>query len=323
MTVSNMTKRDIGLVKMNEELELIKEVLDSKCLSGFLASPGEGFMGGKMVKRLEGMFKEYFGVKHALAVNSATSGLECAVKAVTEPGDEVIVTPFSMSASATCIVHAGCKPVFVDIEDRTFNIDATKIEEAITDKTTAIIAVHLFGNPCDMDTIGDVAQQYDLRVIEDCAQALDVWYRGLWRLGTLSGVGVFSFNQYKTLNTGEGGMVITDNNALAIRIAEMRNHGEIIGTIFGHNYRMTELTAAVGVARFKPPFPDYPVRAFRVDKKKRKEYAKMLRECGFTVSEGYVKPIYLLPAFQEMGYKKGLCPVAERMYYEELLTVRL
>ena len=243
-----------------EEKSLVMEVLDSKVLSGFLGSPGEKFLGGEKVRMLEDLFKDYYHVKHALTVNSATAGLHAAVAAINvNPGDEIIVTPYSMSASATAIVMHNAIPVFVDIDKDTFNINPEEIKKAITPETKAIIAVHLFGYPAEMDEIMQIARDHDLKVIEDAAQAPGCTYKGK-PVGTIGDVGVFSFNQNKTITTGEGGMVVTNSDELAKRISLIRNHGEVVvdhyptetvAGIIGYNYRMTELEAAVGIAQFK------------------------------------------------------------------------
>jgi dTDP-4-amino-4,6-dideoxygalactose transaminase len=244
----------------DEEKRLVMEVLDSKQLSGFLASPGEKFFGGEKVRRFEDLFKDYYHVKHALAVNSATAGLHAAVAAINvNPGDEILVTPYSMSASATAVVMHNAIPIFVDIDEDTFNINPEEIKKAITPKTRAIIVVHLFGYPAEMDEIMEIAKEHDLKVIEDAAQAPGCTYKGSF-VGTIGDIGIFSFNQNKTITTGEGGINVTNDDELAKRINLIRNHGEVvvehypvetIAGIIGYNYRMTELEAAVGIAQFK------------------------------------------------------------------------
>ena len=243
-----------------EEKCLVMEVLDSKVLSGFLASPGEKFMGGEKVRMLEELFKDYYHVKYALAVNSATAGLHAAVAAINvNPGDEILVTPYSMCASATAVVMHNAIPIFVDIEKDTFNINPEEIKKAITPETKAIIVVHLFGYPAEMDEIMQIAKEHDLKVIEDAAQAPGCTYKGS-HIGIIGDIGVFSFNQNKTITTGEGGIIVTNDDELAKRISLIRNHGEVvvehyptktIAGIVGYNYRMTELEAAVGIAQFK------------------------------------------------------------------------
>ena len=243
-----------------EEKRLMMEVLDSKQLSGFLASPGEKFLGGEKVRLLEDLFKDYYHVKHALTVNSATAGLHAAIAAINvNPGDEILVTPYSMCASATAVVMHNAIPIFVDIDEDTYNINPEEIRKAITPETKAIIVVHLFGYPAEMDEIMQIAREYDLKVIEDAAQAPGCTYKGN-QIGTIGDMGVFSFNQNKTITTGEGGVIVTNNDELAKRISLIRNHGEVVvehypvetvAGIVGYNYRMTELEAAVGIAQFK------------------------------------------------------------------------
>jgi perosamine synthetase len=241
-----------------EELANVKEVLASGVLSGFIARGFEAFGGGRMVKRLEAAFCERFGAKYAIAVNSNTSGLHAAVAAIgIEPGDEVIVPPYTMSATAAAVLHANGVPVFADVETETYGLDPTDVERKITRRTKAIMPVHLFGHPCRMDELLDIARRYGLRVIEDAAQSPGAVYRGR-ETGTIGDLGVFSLNQNKTITTGEGGVVLTNDRELALRAQLVRNHGEVCvedlhydnipGTL-GWNYRMTELEAAVGVAQ--------------------------------------------------------------------------
>ena len=248
-------QQDVG----EEEKRLVMEVLDSKVLSGFLASPGEMFLGGDKVRIFENLFKDYYGISHALAVNSATAGLHAAVAAINvNPGDEILVTPYSMCASATAVIMHNAIPIFVDIDESNFNMDPEKIRRAITPETKAIIVVHLFGYPAEMDEIMQIAREHDLRVIEDAAQAPGCIYKEN-HIGTIGDIGVFSFNQNKTIITGEGGIIVTNDDELAKRMRLIRNHGEVvvehypvetIAGIIGYNYRMTELEAAVGIAQF-------------------------------------------------------------------------
>ena len=243
-----------------EEKKRVNDVLDSGMLSGFIANAGENFLGGKQVKELESLVKEYFNVKHAVAVNSATAGLHIALGACgIGPGDEVIVTPYTMCSSATSIIMQNAIPVFVDIEEHNFCLDPRKIKEAITPKTKAIIVVHLFGNPAFMEEITALAKEHNLYLIEDCAQAPGATYREKF-VGSLGDIGIFSLNQYKTITSGEGGFVVTNNERFALRMQLIRNHGEVItkdlspeeiDNIVGFNYRMTELEAAVSIGQFK------------------------------------------------------------------------
>ena len=243
-----------------EEKKLLLEVLESKELSGFLGAFGDKFFGGKKVRELESMFEEYYGIKHAIAIQSATAGLHTAVAALNvNPGDEIIVTPYSMCVSATAPVMHNAIPVFVDIDENTFCMNPDEIRKAITPETKAIIVVHLFGYPADMDEIMKIAKEHNLMVIEDAAQAPGCKYKDKY-VGTMGDIGVYSFNQNKTISTGEGGVVVTNDDELAKRMELIRNHGEAvvehypvksIGGIVGYNYRMTELEDAVGIAQFR------------------------------------------------------------------------
>jgi dTDP-4-amino-4,6-dideoxygalactose transaminase len=195
-----------------------------------------------------------------MTVNSATAGLHAALAAIdVGPGDEVIVPPYTMSASASAILMHNAIPVFADIQEDIFTLDPASIKKAISSRTKAILVVHLFGHPADMTPIMKLAKQHKLRVIEDCAQAPGAIYHGKY-VGTIGDMGIFSFNQHKTITTGEGGVVVTNDDELALRVRLVRNHGEVIVKnlpprqitgILGWNYRMTELEAAVGIAQFR------------------------------------------------------------------------
>ena len=234
----------------DEEKQAVLDVLDSGELSGFVAGAVEGFWGGPRVRALEIAFRDHFGVTHAIAVNSATSGLHCAVSATgAGPGDEVITSPYSMSASATCILMTGAVPVFADINAETFCLDPASVEANVTPHTKGIVAVSIFGHPADLDALRDIARRHGLFLIEDNAQAPDAVYKGR-KTGTVGDAGVFSFNRHKTMQSGEGGVIITDDDTLAFKAACMRNHGEgavedfgvedLVNTV-GVNYRMTEM----------------------------------------------------------------------------------
>jgi len=243
-----------------EEKREVLSVLKTGVLSGFVATPGDAFLGGPKAKELERLFCGYFGARHAVAMNSATSALHAALLAVgVEPGDEVIVSPYSMVASASAIVMCGGIPVFTDIENSNFCIDPDEIETKITPRTKAIVVVHLFGHPASMAKIMALAKKYRLKVVEDCAQAPGAAI-GKRLAGTFGDIGVFSLNQHKTITAGEGGIAVTNDKALAFKLQLVRNHGEVvIGKMkgvkpvacLGWNYRMTEMEAAVGIAQFK------------------------------------------------------------------------
>lgn len=243
-----------------EERKRVNDVLDSGMLSGFIANAGEHFLGGKQVKEFETLAEDYFGTKFAVAVNSATAGLHAALGALgVGPGDEVIVTPYTMSASATAIIMMNAVPVFADIEKETFCLDPQKVKEKITPKTKAIVIVHLFGHAANMDAIMKIAEEHKLSVVEDCAQSPGATYKQKL-VGTIGDIGVFSLNQHKTITSGEGGFAITNDEKLGLRMQLIRNHGEAIvdnmevediNGIVGFNYRMTELEAAVSIGQFR------------------------------------------------------------------------
>lgn len=232
-----------------EEEEAVLEVLRGGELSSFHRS----FLGGKKVVEFETAFKDYHGTEHAISTTSGTTALHTALLACgVKEGDEVITTPYTFAATSSSIVMCGAKPVYVDIDPETYAIDPSKIRGAITERTKAILPVHNLGHPADMDPIMDIANNHDLFVIEDAAQALGAEYRGR-KAGTIGHFGCFSFQNSKVISTGEGGMVVTSNGELASRAQEIRNHGDIYGSgrFLGYNYRMTELQAAIGLEQLK------------------------------------------------------------------------
>jgi perosamine synthetase len=369
-----------------EEKLAVIEVLNDGVLSKFLATWSPDFYGGPRVQKLEREWADYFGVKHAISVNSATSGLYAAVGAAgIGPGDEVIVSPFTMTASATAALVYGAIPVFADIDPETFCITPENINRCITPFTKAIIVVDLFGHPAEMKEIMKLAQVYKLMVIEDAAQAPGAKYHG--RLaGTLADLGVFSLNYHKTIHCGEGGIIVTDDDDLAERLRLIRNHAEVVvknkGTenlvnMIGFNYRMTEIEAAIARAQLRkleklvvprieaadylterlnnlpgltPPVVrpwvrhGYYVYALRYDAPElgvpRHRFVAAVKAEGIPLGAGYIEPIYLEPVYQrrialgrdgfpftysgykgQVNYEPGLCPVTERMYYNELVTM--
>jgi len=214
------------------------------------------------VKEFESKFAEYVGVKHSIAVNSCTSALHLALEAVgVGPGDEVITTPMTFTATAAVVEHLRARPVFVDVDARTLNMDPASIESAITPRTKAILPVHFAGQPCDMDAIEEIARRHGLVVVEDAAHAVPARYKGRM-VGTLSPLTCFSFYATKNITTGEGGMVTTDDDRYADRIRLMALHGmnrdawkrymqggawsyEIVAP--GFKYNMTDVAAAIGL----------------------------------------------------------------------------
>jgi perosamine synthetase len=244
----------------SEEKQAALRVLDSDVLSGFLGAAGKFFNGGKEVVDFENLWGNTYGFKNAISVNSWTTGLQVAVGAVgIEPGDEVICPAYTMSASATAVLFYGGIPIFADLDPNRYTIDPLAIERCITPRTKAIMVVHLFGYPADMDAIMAIAKKHGLKVIEDAAQAPGVFYRGR-PVGAIGDVGGFSLNFHKHIHTGEGGLLVTNNDEIALRCRLIRNHGENateaygiedISNTIGSNYRFTELQAAIGIEQFK------------------------------------------------------------------------
>ena len=240
------------------EKQAVIDVMDSGELSGFFGSPGPQWLGGEKVQQFERKWADNYGYKHAISVNSWTTGLTTAVGAMgIGPGDEVIVSPYTMSASATAILFYGGIPVFADIDPDTFNITAATIEPRITPRTKAIMVVHIFGQTAEMEAIMALARKHNLKVIEDGAQSPGVKYKGKPICG-FGDIGGFSLNYHKHIHTGEGGMLVTNDDQVALRCQLIRNHGENLVEVqpiedltnmLGSNYRLTELQAAIGVAQ--------------------------------------------------------------------------
>jgi perosamine synthetase len=367
------------------------EVLDSDVLSAFLGSSGKFFLGGPKVRAFEDAWRQRYGFKHCVTVNSWTTGLMVAFGAVgVEPGDEVICPPYTMSASATAAMFYGGVPVFADIEASTLCLDPADFEAKITPRTKAVVVVHLLGRPAAMDPICDIAKRHGIAVVEDAAQAPGVLYRGR-PVGTIGDVGGFSLNFHKHIHCGEGGVLVTDDDGIARACQLIRNHGEnaiteeelktLVNPI-GSNYRLTELQSAIGLAqldrlegyldtrqrlaehlndrlRDRPGLTlqsvepgsthAYYVFPMRYDAQVtglsrsmfvRAVCAELPTPKGFEslpLAAGYVKPLYLNPVYQKQralgrggypwafnpdvtyDYREGLCPVAERMYAEELV----
>lgn len=365
-----------------EEKRAVDIVMESGELSKFLANSGDKFLGGDKVKELESEFCNKFNVRYAVSMNSATSGLMAAVKACgVGPGDEVLVTPYTMSASASAILMNCAVPVFVDIDKETYSIDPNKIESLISIHTKAILTVNIFGLPSNLPLIMEIAKKHNLYVIVDNAQAPGATIDGI-EAGAMADIGVYSLNYHKIIHCGEGGVVVTNNEKMARICQLVRNHGEVIldeegnsdTYCIGYNIRMSEIHAAIGIEQLKKlnSFLDtrrmlgafiteklasrrglegviipekfthsyyvYPIK-FKKDEWgiRRKTFAKAMMAEGFPIQEGYVKPIYLMNLYKyqhiydkttfpfsmisepTQNYEQGICPVAEKMYFEELL----
>lgn len=371
-----------------EEKQAVMKVLDSGNLSRFVGYWNKDFYGGPMVRKFEEDWAEAIGVKYCASVNSNTSGLYACIGACDiGPGDEVIVSPYTMTAGAIAPLIYGAVPVFADIDEDTFCLDPQSVEDKITPRTKAILIVHITGHPAEMDEIMTIAKKYNLKVIEDCAQSPLATYKGRY-VGTIGDVGIFSLNYHKHIHTGEGGMITTNDPIIAEKVELIRNHGEAVvegkktsdlWNTYGFNFRMTEMEAAVGIEQLKklpgllekrisnanylsnilgelpgiiPPVVKdhckhvYYVQAFKfqkdivgvsrktfIDAMKTELPIMKLRESTPIISEGFSPPLYLQPIYQQrihrcsfncprydgnVSYSKGLCPVTERMYYEEV-----
>lgn len=228
-----------------------------------VASMKSGWLGtGPKVALFEEMFRKYKGTRHAMAVNSCTAALHVSMLAIgIQPGDEVIVPAMTFTATASAAIHAGGVPVLVDCQKDTMNVDPVDVERKITSKTKAIIPVHFAGRPCDMDSIMDIARRRDLKVVEDCAHAIETEYHGQ-KVGTIGDIGCFSFYVTKNVVTGEGGMALTNNSKYAGFIKTMALHGmttdawnrfgdtgyKHYAVVFaGYKYNMTDMQAAIGI----------------------------------------------------------------------------
>lgn len=228
------------------ERRYVMEVLETSQLS----------IGPRLVQ-FESQLANYAGVKHAVAVNSGTSALHLIVKALgIEEDDEVITTPFSFISSSNCIVMERAKPVFVDIEPITYNIDPELIEQAITKKTKAILAVDVFGHPAQWKNLEFIARKHNLRLIEDSAEATGSEYFGR-KCGSFGDAGIFAFYPNKQITTGEGGAVLTNDDNIAFLCRSMRNQGRdegdawLLHSRLGYNYRISEINCALGIAQME------------------------------------------------------------------------
>ena len=370
-----------------EEQQAVNKVMESGVLSRFLGVWHDDFFGGDKVRELEQLAATHFDVEHVVSVNSWTSGLIAAVGAIgTRPGDEIIVTPWTMSATAMAPLWWNAIPVFADIEEETFNIDPTSIENNITPFTRAIIAVDIYGHSADMDAINAIAKRYELQVISDSAQSPNAQYKGNFA-GTLADIGGFSLNYHKHIHCGEGGLLVTNDSRLAERLQLIRNHAESVvagkkvtdlSNMIGANYRLGELEAAIaieqlaklqqatdqmvtiadalniGLGRLKGlrlpivkadcshVYYAYPLVLDPTTLGVSREviYNALVAE-GVPLGMGYTN-IHLLPIFQKkiaygndgypwsspeyrgnVSYEKGICPVAEHLHDNLLITFPL
>ena len=339
----------IPFVDLRAQHRALGEELD-QAIGGVLSRAE--FVLGSEVQAFEEAFADYCGVRHAVAVNSGTSALHLAlIAAGVGPGDEVITVPFTFVATVLAIDMAGATPVFVDIDPLTYTMDPHALAAAVTPRTRAILPVHLYGQPADMDPIRDQARRHGLAVIEDAAQAHGAEYRGR-RAGSLGDAGCFSFYPSKNLGAcGEGGLLATDSPALAAEARVLRDYGQdgkYHHVRRGFNYRLPAIQAAV--LRVKLRHLESWTRARRAHAS---AYGRTLREADVTLpseasyarhvyhlyvvrssspsalrarleAEGietgrhYPTPVHLLPAYADLGHAPGAFPESERAAAEVL-----
>lgn len=293
---------------------------------------------GPLVEEFEEKFAAYVGTKYAVATNNGTTALHTALLAAgIGSGDEVITSPFSFIATANSILHCGAKPVFADVGDD-FNIGASLIGEKITAKTKALLPVHLYGLPCDMDALRGICKEHDLILIEDACQAHGAEYAGR-KVGSF-GIGCFSFYPTKNMTTGEGGMITTDDAGIAEAARSLRNHGSAkryVHTRIGFNYRMNDISAAIGLVQLgrldanvemrmgnaralsrllygvkgivlpsvasnkKHSFNQYTIRVTKEFPETRDGLKKILADAGIASEVYYPTPIHMQPCYKQLG----------------------
>jgi len=314
-----------------EEKRAVLEVLDS----GQLAQ-------GARTEQFERAFADYIGTRHAIAVNSGTAALIVALQAAgVGPGDEVITSPFSFIATATSIIACGAKPVFADVDPFDLNLDPNRVEDLITDRTRAIMPVHLYGHPARIAEIQEICEDNDLALVEDAAQAHGAEHQGQ-RVGSF-GIGCFSFYPTKNMTTGEGGVITTNDDEIARMARIIRNHGQerrYYHEHFGLNWRMTDLAAAIGLVQLthleawnearianaqalsskitaaetprvregdRHVFHQYTIRLAN----DRDGVQARLQEAGIGSAIHYPVPIHRQPIMQQLGLGEADVPMAE------------
>lgn len=325
---------------VSEDKKAVMEVLETNILS----------LGSKL-NEFETNFAQYTGARYGIGVNSGTSGLHLIVKSLgLHTGDEVITTPFSFIASSNALLYEGVKPVFVDIDPLTLNLDPGLVAERITEKTRGILGVHVFGHPYDIDAINSLAKTYQLHVIEDACEAIGAKYKGRM-VGTNSAASVFAFYPNKQMTTGEGGMIITNQETINDLSKSLRNQGRnlsnewLVHERLGYNYRLDEMSCALGISQLRRIDKFLEMRS-RVAKKytallkdipgvevpyvspdvemswfvyvikfehgiDRNEVMQKLSAKGIG-SRPYFSPIHLQPLYADgFGYKKGDFPITE------------
>ncbi len=305
---------------------------------------------GPKVLEFEKQFTKLIGVNHAIATSSGTTAIHLALLANgIQPGDEVITSPFTFIATATPILFCGAKPIFVDIDPKTFNIDPLQVKEAITEKTKAILPVHLFGQPAAMDHIMELAEAHELVVIEDACQAHAAAHHGR-AVGSIGDCGCFSFYPTKNMTTSEGGMITTNDSELAERLSLLRNHGQSKRydyNMIGYNFRMTDISAAIGLVQLNKlndltekriqnakrltdgleglvevPYiaPDirHVFHQYTIKQNSRDRLKEALERAGIGSGIYYPKPLHQFTVFQDHIPDGFSAPISEEVSHEVL-----
>ncbi|OCA88269.1 transcriptional regulator [Bacillus sp. FJAT-27225] len=312
------------------------------------------FILGDNVKKLEKDIADYSGVAHGIGVANGSDAIHIALEACgVGPGDEVIVPSFTFFATAGAVARTGATPVFVEIDPKTFNIDPASIEAAVTEKTKAIIPVHLYGQMADMDGIVEIAKKHDLYIIEDAAQAIGAKYKGK-NVGELGTAATYSFFPTKNLGAyGDAGMLVTKDEELAEKMRVIRVHGskpKYYHHVLGYNSRLDELQAAIlnvkfphldswtelrrekaenytkllneSVPQVVTPFIEehnfHVFHQYTIRVERRDELQAFLKDNGISTMIYYPKPLHLQPVFAELGYKEGDLPITEKACAEAL-----
>ncbi len=332
------------------KIPMARPLFDAETRQALLETLDSGRLAqGMRVLEFEERFAEWADVPFAIAVSNGTAALLLALMALEiGPGDEVITTPFTFAATANVILFLGARPVFADIQPTTLNLDPEEVERRITPRTRAIIVVHLYGNPCEMEAFAEIAGRYGLALIEDAAHAPGALYRGQ-PVGSF-GIGCFSFYATKNLTTGEGGMITTQDPRLVRRLRMLRDHGQsskYVHELLGLNFRMTELQAVLGIGQLQHieawnarrrtiaafydqhlrgvepveitpnSTPVYHLYTVRIAPELRAAVRERLKEAGIETGIHYPTPVYRQPLYQRLGYHDSL-PVAEAATREVL-----
>lgn len=338
----------IQLFDPKAEYQDLKTEIDSAIAK--TVSSGE-FILGKNVYKLEQKIAKFVGVKYAISCASGTDALVIALGACgIKPGDEVVTSPFSFFATAEAIARIGAMPVFVDVDEQSYNIDPSEILKKISKKTTAVIPVHLYGTPAQIDEVEKIAKRYGLKIIEDGCQAFGAKFKGK-SIGSFGDAGCFSFFPTKNLGAfGDGGMITTNDEKIANLAISLREHGRASSSkyennLIGYNSRLDEIQAAVLLVKLKyllkhnrartriaeyykkeiGPFLKYQKQdpasssafhLFVVQSKSRNKIMDYLTARGIKTAVYYPKPLHLQKAFKYLGYKKGSMPVTEKISRE-------